>query len=150
MSKPDPANATTIEDYIDGLAEAQRDTERDRKWLLPATVVLLGLAVGLDGFAAKLAACATLASFGYWLRAELAWSGRYWFLHYVLKHELIRPRPDMTAELTAAILEVDAIVRSAETPRSSENAAEGLSEEGEEAGPRHSAPSSAQEGHRGG
>ena len=144
--RTDAVEATTLEDYVALLADAQYDDNRNRRWLLPAAVLMLGLALGLDDWAGKLAACATLATFGYWLRVELQWSGRYWFLHLVLKQDLIRPPQDITAGVITAVLEIDDAVRATQTLRSSEGRGPVPPEQGESAEPRHSAASSEQEG----
>lgn len=145
--KPDPIDADSLDDYVTLLADAQYYDNRDRRWLLPAAVLLLGLALGPDGWTAKLAACATLATLGYWLRAEMQWAGRYWFLHLVLKHDLIRPREDIATAVLTAMLEIDDAVQAAQTPRCSEVAAGELSAEGDSPEARHSASSGSQEGH---
>ena len=139
--RPDPIDADSFDDYVTLLADAQYYDNLDRRWLLPAAVLLLGLALGLEGWAAKLAACATLATLGHWLRAEMQWAGRYWFLHLVLKQDLIRPKQDVTTAVLTAMLEIDDAVHAAQTPRCSEVAAGELSAEGGSPEARNSASS---------
>lgn len=123
-------DTTTREDYIAELADAQYYANRDRRWLLPAAVLLLGLALGMDGIAAKTAACAAAAVAGLWLRTEIQWTGRCWYLHLLLNHEVIRPPRDLVAPMAAAMLVIEEAVQEA---RCSAQTGAGLSEEGGEA-----------------
>lgn len=81
---------------------------------MPVTGLLFGLTAGLSGPGSAIAACASFICGAFWLRAELAWSGRYWLLHVVLKQDIISRPSNMTAELAAAILAVDDAYRANE------------------------------------